>query len=54
MSRMSGNAADSLPSFPRWRAAEDFADPLDPNAGAVAYLFRCRHCDVHPAMWDAD
>jgi uncharacterized protein len=35
-------------------AAEEFIDTLDPEGGAVAYLFRCLHCGTHRAVWDAD
>ena len=33
--------------------AAEFADALDPERDAVAYLFRCLACGVHRAVWDA-
>jgi uncharacterized protein CbrC (UPF0167 family) len=35
-------------------AAEEFADTLGPDRGAVAYLFRCLGCGTHRAAWDMD
>lgn len=35
-------------------AAHEFLDSLDPEAGAVAYLFRCPRCGTHRATWDAE
>ena len=32
----------------------ELIDGFDPDGSAVAYLFRCRHCDRHVGVWDAD
>jgi uncharacterized protein CbrC (UPF0167 family) len=41
-----------------WGADDDeaaaFIDGLAPDAGTVAYLFRCLHCGAHTAVWDQD
>jgi uncharacterized protein CbrC (UPF0167 family) len=43
-----------LPWAREGNAADEFIDTLDPEAGAVAYLFRCLHCGTHRAIWDQD
>jgi uncharacterized protein CbrC (UPF0167 family) len=43
-----------LPWAREGNAADDFIDALDPEGGAVAYLFRCLHCGTHRAIWDSD
>ena len=35
-------------------AAATFIDNLDPERGAVAYLFRCLECGTHRAVFDLD
>jgi len=44
----------NLPWAREGNVADEFIDALDPDSGVVAYLFRCLHCGVHRAVWDAD